>query len=283
MFCDYACMRAKSLQSCLTLWDPLGHNPPASSVLGILQAEYWSGLPCPPPGDVPNSGIEPRSPALQADFLHRSHQGSLGWYYCPSLKDSLLLLFSYFSPSPQLWKPSLFPPEESGCNTTFTVRQLQEHRENMHHLFTEIKTYKFLCSSPSHLHSTLQKSSQLIDVAATEFSSHILTYAVHTSGIIQPFSNSPTKGQLDADQICRLKITHCPYVPAKLLCSHPWDGFPGYRHQFVNCNSPQQRRVHVIAHQKGPFSHSLCTCPSRGSLVLCWVLMSDVGKVAVAF
>ena len=29
--------------------------------------EYWSGLPCPPPGDLPNPGIEPRSPALQAD------------------------------------------------------------------------------------------------------------------------------------------------------------------------------------------------------------------------
>jgi len=31
--------------------------------------EYWSVLPCPPPGDLPNPGIEPRSPALQADSL----------------------------------------------------------------------------------------------------------------------------------------------------------------------------------------------------------------------
>ena len=31
--------------------------------------EYWSGMPCPPPGDLPNLGIEPRSPALQADAL----------------------------------------------------------------------------------------------------------------------------------------------------------------------------------------------------------------------
>ena len=31
--------------------------------------EYWSGLPCPPPGDLPNPGIKPRSPALQADSL----------------------------------------------------------------------------------------------------------------------------------------------------------------------------------------------------------------------
>ena len=31
--------------------------------------EYWSGLPCPPPGDLPDPGIEPWSPALQADSL----------------------------------------------------------------------------------------------------------------------------------------------------------------------------------------------------------------------
>ena len=29
--------------------------------------EYWNGLPCPPPGDLPNPGMEPRCPALQAD------------------------------------------------------------------------------------------------------------------------------------------------------------------------------------------------------------------------
>jgi len=31
--------------------------------------EYWSGLPCPPPGDLPNPGIEPINPALPADSL----------------------------------------------------------------------------------------------------------------------------------------------------------------------------------------------------------------------
>ena len=31
--------------------------------------EYWSGLPFPPPGDLPNSGIKPGSPALQVDFF----------------------------------------------------------------------------------------------------------------------------------------------------------------------------------------------------------------------
>ena len=40
--------------------------------------EYWSGLPCPPPGDLPDLGMEPKSPAaptLQADSLSLSHEG----------------------------------------------------------------------------------------------------------------------------------------------------------------------------------------------------------------
>ena len=36
---------------------------------GFYRQEYWSGLPCPPPGDLLNPGIKPRSPALQADFF----------------------------------------------------------------------------------------------------------------------------------------------------------------------------------------------------------------------
>ena len=37
--------------------------------LGILRQEYWSGLQCPPPGDLPNPGIKPWPPPLQADSL----------------------------------------------------------------------------------------------------------------------------------------------------------------------------------------------------------------------
>ena len=36
----------------------------------FCRQEYWSGLPFPSPGDLPNSGIEPRSPTLQADSIH---------------------------------------------------------------------------------------------------------------------------------------------------------------------------------------------------------------------
>ena len=63
-------------ESCPTLCDPMDCGPPGSSVPGILRQEYWSGLPCPPPGDLPNLGMEPSSLALQANSLLMSHRGS---------------------------------------------------------------------------------------------------------------------------------------------------------------------------------------------------------------
>ena len=42
--------------------------------MGFRQ-EYWSGLPFPSPGDIPNPGIKPRSPALQADALSSEPPG----------------------------------------------------------------------------------------------------------------------------------------------------------------------------------------------------------------
>ena len=44
--------------------------------MGFSRQKYWSGLPFPSPGDLPNPGMEPVSPALQADSLSPSHQGS---------------------------------------------------------------------------------------------------------------------------------------------------------------------------------------------------------------
>ena len=60
---DEFCVRINVLTcfSCVWLCDTMDSSPPGSSVHGILQAEYWSGLPCPLPGDLPNPGIEPTS------------------------------------------------------------------------------------------------------------------------------------------------------------------------------------------------------------------------------
>ena len=50
-----------------TLWT-VAHQAPLSMVFS--RQEYWSGLPFPPAGDLPYPGIEPASPALQADILY---------------------------------------------------------------------------------------------------------------------------------------------------------------------------------------------------------------------
>ena len=56
-------------QSCLTLCDPMDCSLPGSSIMGFPRQEYWNGLPFPSPGNLPNPGIEPESPTLQADAL----------------------------------------------------------------------------------------------------------------------------------------------------------------------------------------------------------------------
>ena len=70
------CMCVLVTQSCLTLCNSMDYSLPGFSVHGFSRQEYWSGLPCPPPGDLPNLGLEPGSPVLQADFLPLSHQES---------------------------------------------------------------------------------------------------------------------------------------------------------------------------------------------------------------
>ena len=56
-------------QSGLTLCDSMQLACQASLSMGVSRQEYWSGLSCHPQGDLPNPGIQPRSPALQADAL----------------------------------------------------------------------------------------------------------------------------------------------------------------------------------------------------------------------
>ena len=48
-------------QSCSTLCDPMECSPPAPLSMGFSRQEYWSGLPFPYPGDLPDPGIEPGS------------------------------------------------------------------------------------------------------------------------------------------------------------------------------------------------------------------------------
>ena len=66
-------------QSYLTLCDPVIYSLPGSSVHEILQARILEWVAMPPPGDPPNPGIKPRSPALQAGSLPSEPPGKLNF------------------------------------------------------------------------------------------------------------------------------------------------------------------------------------------------------------
>ena len=66
LFTDGGGLVAKSCPTLVTPWT-VARQAPLS--MGFYRQEYWSGFLCPSPGDLPNPGIEPRPPALQANSL----------------------------------------------------------------------------------------------------------------------------------------------------------------------------------------------------------------------
>ena len=62
-------MKVLATQSCLTLWDAMDYTFQVPLFMKFSRQEYWSGLSCPPSGDLPKPGIKPGTPALQADSL----------------------------------------------------------------------------------------------------------------------------------------------------------------------------------------------------------------------
>ena len=64
---SHASMHAKLLESCPPLCNPMNYVAcQASQTMEVSRQEYWSRLPCPSSGDLPDPGIKPRSPALEA-------------------------------------------------------------------------------------------------------------------------------------------------------------------------------------------------------------------------
>ena len=62
-------MEGDGLVSCVQLLRPYGLDCQAPLSMGFPRQDYWSGWPFPSPGDLPNPGIKPVSPALQLDSL----------------------------------------------------------------------------------------------------------------------------------------------------------------------------------------------------------------------
>ena len=72
-------LKVLDVQSCPTLCDPMDCSMPGSSVHIILQARILDQVPCPSPGNLPDPGIQPVSPAVPALagrlFTIENHQG----------------------------------------------------------------------------------------------------------------------------------------------------------------------------------------------------------------
>ena len=78
-----------------TLWTIAHQSPPS---MGFSSQEYWNGLPFPSSGDLPDQGIEPRSPTLQAEALNSEPPGK-------TLKGPCKVLYSqsYEFSSSHIW------------------------------------------------------------------------------------------------------------------------------------------------------------------------------------
>ena len=81
------CMKVKvkslsRVQHFVTPWTVAHQAPPS---MGFSRQEYWNGLPFPSPGDLPNPGIEPGSPALEADALNSESPGKPHSFNFPPL------------------------------------------------------------------------------------------------------------------------------------------------------------------------------------------------------
>ena len=70
-------MSAKSLQSCPAVCDPVDYSPsgPSENPMGFSRQEYWSGLLCPSPGDLPDPGVK------SASLMSHALAGGVFFFY----------------------------------------------------------------------------------------------------------------------------------------------------------------------------------------------------------
>ena len=117
-----------------TPWTIACQAPPS---MGFSRQEYWSGLPSPSPGDLPNPGIEPRSPTLQADTLTSEPPGkphiiiiipylsSCAWLISLSIMDSQLLNYIYSKVILKVIEISIWKKNEDDSSQTWRKKWMQ--------------------------------------------------------------------------------------------------------------------------------------------------------------
>ena len=148
--CAYMLSHFSHVQLFVTLWTVVCQAP---LFMGFSRQEYWSGLPCPSPGDLPDPGIKPASltpPALAGRFsitntIWVSHQSLVPLLQCPGCNTTLrapvfsqyyLYLLSYSTVT------TLFSPTPGPCCAWVMSTQLFRHWEA-----TSWRSFPNLCTN----------------------------------------------------------------------------------------------------------------------------------------
>ena len=116
----------------MTFCDPMDCSPPGSSAMGFSKQGYWSGLPCPTPGNLPNPGIKPESlesPAVAGRFfttLPPGKPGRVSYLALMTVVDMTPVMFTSMKLSSDQNVPfpsnSLEVSQLSGCGPLFAGR-----------------------------------------------------------------------------------------------------------------------------------------------------------------
>ena len=137
-------------QSCPTLCDPMNCSPPGSSVHGILKQEYWGGLPCHLPGNLPNPGTESvslTSSTLHMDSLPSEPSRKLYWEFNKHQlvvqNDFVFFSFNNCHENLFLWENSALC--KLGTSGSFSPLNLVDQNNN--YLFNLIMVQQFSLSS----------------------------------------------------------------------------------------------------------------------------------------
>ena len=158
-----------------TLWT-IARQAPLS--MGFSRQEYWSGLPCPPPGDFSHPGIKPEfpvTPAVQVDSLPAEPLGKPKWYLCccccccsvaSVVSDSVR---PHRQQSTRLPRPWDSPGKNTGVDCHFLLQCMKVKSESEVTQSCPTLSDPMDCSPPgSSIHGTLQ--ARVLEWGAIAFS-----------------------------------------------------------------------------------------------------------------
>ena len=132
------------VQLFVTPWT-VAHQAPTS--MGFSRQEYWSGSPFPTPGDLPNPGIKPRTPTLQADSLPSEPPGKPSPLLMQEQNEEVSASFCSSLPAGNTCK--LKSCTSSWCSDLsgrfYFLRQILKEVNTLQLLFYYVRTRSCLC------------------------------------------------------------------------------------------------------------------------------------------